>query len=66
MQKSISVVVPAERRRDGAGGEVVARDRAAEEHLDVRVRVDRARDHVLAAGVDHLVGGDVERLADQR
>ena len=41
------VVVPPNAADDGAGGEVVARRRAAEEHLDVRVRVDRARDHVL-------------------
>ena len=56
----------AERGRDRARGEVVAGDGAAEEHLDVRVRVDRAGDDVLPGRVDHLVGGDVERLADQR
>src|SRR5581483_3534157 len=50
---------------DRARGEVVAGRRAAEEHLDVRVRVDRARDHVLPGRVDHPVGGLVERLADQ-
>ena len=66
MQKSTSVVVPPNAAATVAGREVVARRRAAEEHLDVRVRVDRARDHELAGGVDHLVGGDVEGLADQR
>ena len=32
----------------------------------MRVRVDAAGQHVLARGVDHLVGLHVERLADQR
>ena len=66
MQKSISVVVPPNAAETVPGGEVVARDGSSEEHLEVRVRVDRARDHVLAGGVDDLVGGNVERLADQR
>src|SRR5688572_2072917 len=56
---------PPERGGDGARREVVARRRATEEHLDVSVWVDRAGEHVLPGGVDHLVGGDVERLADQ-
>ena len=38
----------------------------AERHVQVRVRVDCAGQHVLAGGVDDLVGLDVERLADQR
>ena len=54
----------AERRRCRARGEVVAGDRPAERHLHVRVRVDRARDHVLARRVDHTIGGDVERPSD--
>ena len=37
-------------------------DRAAERHVEMRVRVDAARQHVLAGGVDHPVGREVERL----
>jgi hypothetical protein len=32
----------------------------------MRVRVDRARQHVLAGRVDRPVGGDVEVASDQR
>ena len=39
-----------------AGLEVVARRRAAERHVEVRVRVDAAGEDVLAAGVDDPVG----------
>src|SRR5215203_5429460 len=55
----------AEGRRDRPRGEVVAGDRPAERHLHVGVRVDRTRDDVLAARVDHLVGLHVERLPDE-
>ena len=44
MQKSTRVVVPPNAAAIVPGREVVDRRRAAEEHLDVRVRVDRARD----------------------
>ena len=56
----------AEGGRRRTRGEVVAGDRAAEVHLEVRVRVDRAREDELPCCVDHLVGGHVEGLADQR
>ena len=56
----------AERRGRLAGRDVVDRDGAAERHVEVRMRVDRAREHELAGGVDHPVGSDVERRADQR
>jgi len=55
-----------ERRRGLAGLDVVDRHGAAERHVEMRVRVDEARQQVLAARVDHLVGRHVERLADQR
>ena len=51
---------------DRAGGEVVAGRRAAEEHLQVRVRVDRPGMHVFPGRVDDLVRRHVQRLADQR
>ena len=57
---------PAERRRGLAGLDVVDRDRAPERHVEMRVRVDPAREDVLPGRVDHLVRLDVERLADQR
>src|SRR4029078_4941268 len=41
------------------------RDRAAERHVEVRVRVDTARQHVLAGRVYRPVGGDVELGADE-
>ena len=56
----------AERRGGLARGDVVDRDRAAERHVEMGVRVDRAREHELAGRVDHAVGVDVERRADQR
>ena len=56
----------AERRRRLARLDVVDRDRAAEGHVEVGVRIDAARQHELAPGVDHTVGVVVERLADQR
>src|SRR3712207_8036323 len=40
-------------------------DRPTERHLHVGVRVDRPRDDVLAARVDHLVGLHVERLPNE-
>jgi hypothetical protein len=55
----------AERGRGLAGFDVVDRDRPPEGHVEMRVRVDASREHVLAACVDHLVGRLVERLADQ-
>src|SRR5215213_6795877 len=55
----------AEGSRDRTRGEVVAGDRPAERHLHVGVRVYRARDNVLAARVDDLVGPHVERLPDE-
>src|SRR5205085_3219155 len=56
----------AERGRGLAGLDVVDRDRAAEGHVQVRVRVDTAWQHVLPGRVDRPVGLHVERLADQR
>jgi hypothetical protein len=56
---------PAERGRRLSRLDVVDRHRAAERHVEVRVRVDAARQHVLAARVDDAVRADVERLADQ-
>src|SRR5262249_7882055 len=56
----------AEGSRRLAGLDVVDRDGAPERHVEVRMRVDAAREDVLAARVDHLVRRDVERLADQR
>jgi hypothetical protein len=47
----------AERRRARAGFEIVARRGAAERHVEVRVGVDAAGDHVHAGGVDHLRSG---------
>jgi hypothetical protein len=38
----------------------------SERHVEMGVRVDAAREDVLAGRVDDLVGFDVERLADQR
>ena len=55
----------AEGRGDMPVVEVVDGRLAAPGHLEMRVRIDDARQHVLARGVDHLVGGQVERLADQ-
>jgi hypothetical protein len=57
---------PAERGRGLARLDVVDRGRAPERHVEVRVGVDETRQEVLAACVDDLVGGDIERLADQR
>ena len=54
----------AERRRARAGLEVVGRRRAAERHVEMRVDVDAAGQHVLAGRVDHRVGVHVERRAD--
>ena len=56
----------AEGRRGLPGGDVVDRDRAPERHVEMRVRVDRAREHELAGGVDHPIGVDIERRSDQR
>src|SRR5207248_9675453 len=55
----------AARRRALSRLEVVDRDRAAERHVEMRVRVDTARQDELAGRVDHLVRLDVQRLADQ-
>ena len=55
----------AERGGDRAGLEVVGRRRAAERHVEVRVDVDAAGQHVLARRVDQSVSaGHVERRAD--
>jgi len=55
----------AERGRRLPGLDVVDRHRSTERHVQMRVRVDAARQDVLAARVDHLVRRDVQRLADQ-
>ncbi len=55
----------AERCGSLPGFDVVDRHRSAERHVEMRVRIDAARQHVLARRVDHLVGLHVERLADQ-
>jgi hypothetical protein len=58
---------PAERRRDGAGLEIVGRRRAAERHVKVGMDIDAARQHVFAGSIDHLVGLDVGKArADER
>src|SRR5205814_10530462 len=46
--------------------DVVDRDRSAERHVEMRVRVDAAGKDVLPGCIDHLVCLDVEALADQR
>ena len=57
---------PATGRRALAGLEVVDRDRAAERHVEMRVWVDAARQHVLSRRVDRPLGRDVEIGADQQ
>ena len=66
MMKSTWHVVPPNAADDLARLEVVDGDRAPEGHVEMGVRVDAAREDVLPRRVDHLVGLDVERLADQR
>ena len=60
----------ARRAAERGGGlsrrDVVDRHRPAERHVEMRVRVDAAREDVLARGVDDPIGVDVERLADHR
>ena len=51
---------PAERRRPLAGLEVVDSDRAAEGHVQMGMRVDATRQHVLSGRIDRLVGLHVE------
>ena len=51
---------PAERGRRLSRLDVVDRHRAAERHVEVRVRVDAPRQHVLAARVDDAVRADVQ------
>ena len=46
------------------GLDVVDRDRPAERHVEMRVRIDAAGQDVPARRVDHTVRVDVERLAD--
>jgi hypothetical protein len=53
-------------RRALARLEVVDGDRAAERHVEMRVRVDAARQDVFAARVDRPFGCDVELGADER
>ena len=62
--KSTIEVVPPKAAAHRAGLEVVGRRRAAKRHVHVGVHVDAAGQHVLAGGVDHLVGLHVERRAD--
>ena len=57
---------PTERRRRLPRGDVVDRGRAAERHVEMRVRVDAARQDVLARRVDDAIRVDVERLAEHR
>ena len=45
--------------------DVVDRRRAAERHVEVRVRIDAAGKQHLPRRVDHVVGGEVERFADE-
>ena len=56
----------AERGGGLAGGDVVDRDGAAERHVEVGVRIDRAGEHELARGIDHEVGVLPERRSDPR
>jgi hypothetical protein len=52
---------------DRPGGEVVGRVGPAERHVEVRVHVDAAGQHVLSGGIDRLVGVNVgERRSDDR
>src|SRR5581483_154729 len=55
----------AERGGDLAGLDVVDRHGPAERHVEVRVRVDAARQHVLAGRVDDAVGGYIEVEPDE-
>ena len=57
---------PAEGCGDMAVVEVVDRGLASPGHLQVRVRIDAAREQVLAGGIDHTVGVDRQRRADHR
>ncbi len=66
MTKSTWVVVPPNAAAVWPDVDVVDRHRPAERHVEVRVRVDAARQHVLPGGVDDAIGVDVERLADER
>jgi hypothetical protein len=56
----------AESGGDGAGFEIVGGGGAAERHVHVRVHVDAAWEHVLAPGVDDLVGRHGQRRPDGR
>jgi hypothetical protein len=66
MMKSTWQVVPPNGRRDLADSTSSIVVVPPKGHVEMGVRVDAARKDVLAARVDHLVGLDVERLADQR
>jgi hypothetical protein len=57
MAKSTMVVVPPWAAAMRARLEVVGRGGAAERHVEVRVGVDAAGDHVFAGRVDDHVGG---------
>jgi hypothetical protein len=46
--------------------DVVDRRRPAERHVEMRVRVDAAGKHVLPGCIDHSLGLDIDRFADQR
>src|SRR5439155_5130927 len=55
----------AEGRGAGSGLEIVGRDRAAEGHVDVGVRVDAAGQDQQAGGVQDRVGLDLQTAADR-
>jgi len=54
MQKSTIMVVPAGERGLGAPFEIVGGNAAHERQLEMGVRIDAARHHIAAAGVEHL------------
>ena len=66
MQKSMWQVVPPNAAAVWPRRDVVDRDGAAERHVEMRVRVDRTRQHQLAGRIDDDVRVDVERRPDQR
>src|SRR3954464_3009705 len=53
-------------RRGVAGFGVGGGDRAAERHVEMRMGIDAAGEHVLPGGVDRPVCLHVERFPDQR
>jgi hypothetical protein len=59
MAKSTTVVVPP------CAAAIVGRGRAAKGHVEMRVHIDPAGQHQLAGGIDHAIGGQIERGPDR-